>query len=384
MCNPPARNAPALHPMKILCVEQFRDLGGGQLSLLDLLPGLRDRGWEPVVAIPGDGPLAERVRSLGFEIELFDAPGYTNGKKRAMDVARYAAQAPKLTHAITQLIVNRRAGLLYVNAARVLPMASFAARRCSIPLVFHCHNRVSQRIAVTLLGHSLKLGRALVISCCKYSAEPLRPYVPEQALSVIYSGVADTCSSRPASESRRQRIGVIGRVEPEKGQIEFVTAARLLLKDFPDARFVVVGAPLFAGHRYFDKVLEASRGLPIEFLGWQPDVSSVLARLDVLVVPSGSLDAAPRVIPEAFSAGVPVVAFPSGGIPELVRDGYNGFLAAGFAPAALAERIGFVLQLDQPSRQSVATTARNCWRNRHSLEGFRRNVCNFIAGAASN
>lgn len=76
--------------MKILCLEQFRDLGGGQLSLIDLLPGLRDRGWEPVVAIPGEGPLAERVRSLNFDIELFDAPTYTNGRKRAIDMARYA------------------------------------------------------------------------------------------------------------------------------------------------------------------------------------------------------------------------------------------------------------------------------------------------------
>lgn len=369
--------------MKILCVEQFRDLGGGQLSLLDLLPGLRDRGWEPVVAVPGEGPLAERVRNLRFEVELFDAPKYTNGRKRAMDVARYATEAPKLTRVITQLVAARKSDLLYVNASRVLPMASLAARQCSIPLVFHCHNRVSQRIAVTLLGMSLKLGRALVISCCKYSAEPLRPYVSEQALSVIYNGVADTRSFRTAPKSNYHRIGVIGRIEPEKGQIEFVTAARSLSKDFQDCQFVVVGAPLFAGHRYFDRVLEASRGLPIQFLGWQHDISSVLANLDVLVVPSGSLDAAPRVILEAFAAGVPVVAFPSGGIPELVRDGYNGFLAAALTPAALAERIRFVLQLDERSRQSIVANARNCWRDRHSLEGFRRNVCDFIAGAAS-
>jgi glycosyltransferase involved in cell wall biosynthesis len=368
--------------VKILCFEQFRDLGGGQLSLLDLLPGLRDRGWEPVVAIPGEGPLAEQVRGLRFDVELFEAPAYTNGRKRIADVARYATEAPKLTHLIMQLIADHKADLLYVNASRMLPMASLAARRRSIPLVFHCHNRVSQRIAVTLLGTSLKLGRALVISCCQYSAEPLRRYVPAQALSVIYSGVADTRSSRPTPKSSHHRIGVIGRIEPEKGQIEFVAAARLLLQTFPDCHFVVVGAPLFGSHRYFDRVHEASRGLPIQFVGWQRDVPSVLSDLDVLVVPSGSLDSAPRVILEAFAAGVPVVAFPSGGIPEIVRDGCNGFLAAALTPAALAERISFVLQLDECSRQSVVTNARNCWRDRHSLEGFRQKVSNFIARAA--
>jgi glycosyltransferase involved in cell wall biosynthesis len=282
-----------------------------------------------------------------------------------------------------QLIAAHKPNLLYVNASRMLPMASLVARRRSIPLVFHCHNRVNQRIAVTLLGTSLKLGRALVIACCKYSAEPLRPYVPEQALSIIYNGVADMRSALPALTNTRRRIGVIGRIEPEKGQMEFVAAARELLQTFPDCHFVVVGAPLFGGLRYFNSVVEASRGLPIRFLGWQPDIPSVLSGLDVLVVPSGSLDSAPRVILEAFAAGVPVVAFPSGGIPEIVEDGYNGFLAAALTPVSLAERISAVLKLDDSSRRLVVANGRNCWRDRHSLEGFRRAVSDFIAQAAS-
>lgn len=349
------------------------------MSLLDVLPGLRDRGWEPVVAIPGEGALAERVRSLDCDVELFDAPVYASGRKRAVDVFRYATSAPKLTQRITQLAVARKADMLYVNASRMLPIASVAARRSSIPLVFHCHNRVTQRTAVTLLGASLKFGQALVISCCKYSAEPLRPYVPEQALSIIYNGVADTHLARSSPKGKHCRIGVIGRIEPEKGQMEFVAAARLLLQTFPACRFVVVGVPLFGGTHYFDRVREASRGLPIEFPGWQPDVPSVLSSLDLLVVPSSSIDAAPRVILEAFAAGVPVVAFPSGGIPEIVRDGYNGFLASKSTPEALTERISFVLRLNAGAQQSVIFNARNCWRDRHSLEGFRRDVTNFIA-----
>ena len=365
--------------MKILCIEQFRELGGGQMSLLDLLPGLRDRGWEPVVAIPGEGALSKRVRELGCEVELFDAPAYPSGKKRSVDLLRYATDAPKLTQRITQLAAMSRADLLYVNASRMLPVASFAARRRSIPLVFHCHNRVTQQAAVTLLGRSLKFARARVISCCRYSAEPLRSYVPPQSLSVVYNGVADTRLAPSRPQEKQCRIGVIGRVEPEKGQIEFVTAARLLLQTHPACRFVVVGAPLFGGTRYFDRVLESSRGLPVEFPGWQADIASVLASLDLLVVPSGSTDAAPRVIPEAFAAGVPVVAFPSGGIPEIVRDGYNGFLAPGFTAEALAERMSFVLQLDEAGRQSVIASARSCWQSRYSLERFRRDVCDFLA-----
>jgi glycosyltransferase involved in cell wall biosynthesis len=353
------------------------------MSLLDLLPGLLDRGWEPVVAIPGEGALADRVRTLRCDVEMFDVPEYASGRKRAVDMFRYATGAPKLTQRITQLAVARKAEMLYVNGSRMLPIASFVARQRSLPLVFHCHNRVTQRAAVTLLGASLKVGQAVVISCCKYSAEPLRPYVPEGALSVIYNGVRDAGSTRPGPSGKHCRIGVIGRIEPEKGQMEFVAAARLLLQTHPACRFVIVGVPLFGGTRYFDRVLEASRSLPIEFSGWQSNIPSVLSNLDLLVVPSSSFEATPRVILEAFAAGVPVVAFPSGGIPEIVRDGFNGFLASKSTPEALAERISWVLQLDPGALQSVIVNARNCWQDRHTIEGFRRDVGNFIALATA-
>lgn len=352
------------------------------MSLLDVLPGFRERGWEAAVVIPGEGMLAKRVRDLRFDVELFEGFAYTNGAKRAADVARYMTEAPRMTQLIAKLLIARKADLLYVNASRMLPMASLAARGRSIPLVFHCHNRVVQRMAVTLLGKSLQLARALVISCSKYSAEPLRRYVPEKALSVIYNGVADTQICPPAKAKGFYRVGVVGRIEPEKGQMEFIEAAHLLRRSFPTCQFVVVGAPLFGGLRYFERVLKASRGLPIEFPGWLTDIPAVLSELDVLVVPSGPLDSTPRVILEAFAAGVPVVAFPSGGIPEIVQDGKNGFLTATSTPVALAQRISSVLRLDECSRQCVVTNARNCWRDRHSVEGFRGQVTDFVARAA--
>ncbi|MBV8834273.1 MAG: glycosyltransferase family 4 protein [Acidobacteriaceae bacterium] len=369
--------------MNILCIEQFRELGGGQLTLLDLLPGLRDRGWQPVVAVPGEGALAKRIRELHCDVELFDVPAYPNGKKRTLDLLRYATGAPKLTERITRLAAQRNSDMLYVNASRMLPIAALIARRWSIPLVFHCHNRLTQRAAVTLLGRSLRMAHARVISCCSYSAEPLRPYLSNEALAVLYNGVADTRVGGSRSHRTSFRIGVIGRVEPEKGQTEFVAAARILLEAHPRSTFVVVGAPLFGGTRYLDRTVALSRGLPIEFMGWQDDIPSILSGLDLLAVPSGSADATPRVILEAFAAGVPVVAFPSGGIPEIVKDGYNGFLTSKSTPEGLAERMSFVLRLDPVVRQSVVSNARTCWQSRHSLENFRRDVCDFIALALS-
>ena len=96
--------------------------------------------------------------------------------------------------------------------------------------------------------------------------------------------------------------------------------------------FVVCGDALFSSPHYSRRVRAEAEGLPIEFTGWRDDIRDVLSTLDLVVVPSSRVEATTRVILEAFSAGIPVVAFRSGGIPEIVEDGVTGVLSAPTAP----------------------------------------------------
>ena len=176
-------------------------------------------------------------------------------------------------------------------------------------------------------------------------------------------------------------IGVIGRVEPEKGQMEFMAAVRILAAEFPDCRFIVAGGPLFSGPGYLEGVKRAARSLPIEFVGWQEDIGAVFSKLDLLVVPSADIDSTPRVVIEAFSGGIPVVAFPAGGIPEIVEDGQTGFLASGRSPAALAARIRSVLLMDPVRLREVVGRARDAWQGRFTLQRFQQDVAAVIQQA---
>src|SRR5689334_21570321 len=175
--------------MRILCLEQFSNLGGGQLSLLDLLPALRRRGHWPLVATPGEGRLTHFVRKAGFEVNTFSASSYGNGRKTLFDVTRYVCESPKLVRAIARMLADNRIDLLYVNGPRLLPAAALAGRLRRLPLVFHCHNRIVQAAGVFAMGESLRLSRARVIACCRYAAEPIRPYVKPEHLLVLYNGV---------------------------------------------------------------------------------------------------------------------------------------------------------------------------------------------------
>lgn len=364
--------------MNILCVEQFSNLGGGQLALIGLLPAFRERGWRVRVALPGDGPFAAKIRELHTAIDILPSGSYANGRKTLRDAARYTREMPKWRRAIDRLLADHKIDLLYVNGPRLLPAASLAARQRSVPLIFHCHNRITQPAAILAAGQALRISRARVVACCHFAAEPLRPYMDADSLSVLYNGVAPLEAIGKTPASRLRRIGVIGRIDPEKGQMDFIQAAHLLIRKFPDCTFFLAGAATFSNNEYFDRVVQASEGLPVHFMGWQNDIVDVFSSLDLLVVPSTPVDAAPRVIVEAFAARVPMVAFASGGIPEIVENDVTGFLTDAGTPEALARRMGDVMTMDPEGLHSVVDAAYKSWLTNYTLDAYQQRVSDLL------
>jgi glycosyltransferase involved in cell wall biosynthesis len=369
--------------MNILFLDQFSSIGGGQRSLLELLPMLAERGWNGRVAVPSEGAYSRQLRACGFPVDLVPCGAYTTWHKNALDIARYTWETPQITRKIFELVAAHKITLLYVNGPRLLPAAALVARRLSIPLLFHSHHRLLQGAGLRVAGESLRWARAEVVACCTFAAQPLQPYLAEDKIRIVYNGVPEMCSRRARRNGPPRRIGVIGRIEPEKGQMEFIGAARILAKEFADCEFLVTGAPLFSSTGYSERVRVAARDLPFHFSGWEHDISSVFASLDMLVVPSTPADSTPRVVVEAFSAGVPVVAFAAGGIPEIIKDGQTGFLASGSSAEALAARIRSVLQMDSGRLRETVWEARKAWHDRYTLAHFQQQVADVIAQVSS-
>jgi len=143
---------------------------------------------------------------------------------------------------------------------------------------------------------------------------------------------------------------------------------------------VVCGDARFSSEAYSRRVCAEMHGLPIQFLGWRDDASAVLSALDLLVVPSALTDATPLVILEAFSAGVPVVAFRSGGIPEIVEDGVTGVLCPP-DPAQLACVLLEMMQRGRTFVDSLARQAKAAFAKRFSLERYQSEVLQVVRGA---
>lgn len=361
--------------MNILFLDQFSDMGGAQRCLVDLLPAIQQRGWSAHLAAPANGALRELGRPYCASME--DLPGgpFHSGRKRGMDLLRFLYQLPVQARTIANVIAARGIDVVYVNGPRLLPAVALAAR--GRPLVFHAHSRISQSLASRLAGACLKRDDVTVIASSTFVAEPLRKYVPAERMRLVYAGVTG-CETVPRMNDGFLRIGIIGRIAPEKGQLEFLQAARLVLPDWPRSKFVICGAPLFSDPSYAASVRSLASGLPVEFLSWQDDVFPILSNLDLLVVPSGPDENTPRVILEAFAVGVPVVAFRQGGIPEIVEDGRTGWLVDP-EPEALAAKIREIARKPDELK-TVARQARLTWSQKYSVERYQQEIVEILEG----
>lgn len=368
--------------MKVLVLDQYSDPGGAQRMLLDLLPAISEQGWHAAVALPGTGKVFHRVRALGVEACDLPCGPYSSGRKSPVDLWRFQAEMPRLARRIRHLARQFAPDLVYINGPRLLPAAALARLEC--PALFHAHIRVSQGAARLLAGLSLRLLNANVVAVCRNVADAWRPFVEGNRIPVIYNGVAGPEREPVRTPAGPPRVGCVARIAPEKGQREFVAAAAKIHVALPDARFVVAGAPLFSdpGAVSYERLVRKAAGcMPVEFTGWIEDVYDVIEKLDLLLVPSVWEEPNPRVILEAFAAGVPVLAFPRGGIPEIIEEGRTGFLCSDADDMAI--RAIELLQGDRRRLREVAHAAREAWQRRFTLECWQHQMISVMERCAA-
>jgi len=140
-------------------------------------------------------------------------------------------------------------------------------------------------------------------------------------------------------------VGCVARLSPEKGLDDLLRAAALLRPRWPRLVVLVVGdAPTASQHPEELRRLAASLGLgtSVRFCGYQPDAARLCAEFDIQVVCSRAEPCGLATL-EAMAQGRPLVATASGGSPELVDDGVEGFLVPPQDPGRLAGRLECLL-----------------------------------------
>jgi glycosyltransferase involved in cell wall biosynthesis len=166
-------------------------------------------------------------------------------------------------------------------------------------------------------------------------------------------------------EPGSQIVGVVARLEPEKGHPTLLEAWPLVLRACPDTYLLIVGE----GSRR-DALEAQARELRIAhrvvFTGRRDDVPAVTAALDVAVLPSYR-EAQGMVILEAMALSRPVVASNVGGIPEMIQDGVTGLLVPPHDAEALAAAIVRLL-MNHPLADTLGRAGHDIVHDRFCIE----------------
>jgi glycosyltransferase involved in cell wall biosynthesis len=211
--------------------------------------------------------------------------------------------------------------------------------------------------------------------------------LPPESVRTIYYPVDLPALPEPARREAQRRellaelslppdalvLCIVGRVYPEKGHRVLYEALARLVHAHPRLALLVADKefddpPAF---RAEVQAREAELGLSerVRWLGFRDDVRHVMSLAHVGVIPSLASEVNCRVAVEFFSVGVPVVALPTGALPEVVEPGLSGALAADHTPAALAAALEPLLA-DPGLRERLGAGARRQAETRFSRERF--------------
>ena len=358
-------------PTRVLFLHCSDGGYGADRQLLHLVAGLDRRRYEPLVALPADGILADRLAEAGVRVvrarplaalrrDLLTPRGLAETSRRlARDrraLARVARdEGVRIVHTNSSIVISGQAVADAAGAAHVMHVRE----------VWPGSERAFERALWPLLRR--RILRADAVLCV--SAAAARALRGARHVRVVHDGVAAP-ARLPAHDEARRALGLphdvfvavaVARLSDWKGQDVLLRAlARPELARL--GAFAVVAGDAAPGQERFRRDLERlAEGLALNgrllMLGHRDDVDTIRAAADAEVVPSRRPDALPNSALEAAAAGLPLIGAAGGGQPEIVRDGVTGRLVAPGDPAALAGALAEVAaDPDAARRQARAAT----------------------------
>jgi glycosyltransferase involved in cell wall biosynthesis len=326
-------HAPGTRPIRLLLVVDSLEVGGAERQVVDLAVALRRKGYGVTIACSVAGDLSGALEEAGIPVR----PLLRRLAKRRLSLA-YALR-------LRRLLRKERFDLVHAHIYASVVAAAIATLRSDVPLVITEHTEASWqdwRARWVSRWVYRRVARIIAVSTPIRRRLIERDNVHPDLIAIVPNAVVSTSGPHadaplPAELRERLLVGVVARLQPEKGVAIFLKAAARVAPQFPEAHFVVAGdGPL--RQQLADLAEDLGLKSRVHFLGFRSNASALMKSLDVLVVPSLS-EGSPLVTLEAMAAGVPVVASAVGGIPDQMRHDKEGLLIPPGDPDALGDTL---------------------------------------------
>lgn len=351
---------------KIRVLHVLRQASGGMREhVTTLLKKMDSKTFDLMVACPRQTIVDRELVSMGKGIFYVDMCSQTNpiADTRCILQLRDIIKANKVQvvhcHGARAGFLGRAAAILAGAPVTILTVHNF---------VYQSRVPTWQKWACRLTERGLSRGTSRYIAVSRALAEEIARIdgIPEEKIDVVYNGVnlekfnvMLDCKVKTESLGLAPNstiIGTAGRLIATKGVSYFIEAADIIKSRYPGTQFLVVGE---GPERPALERLANRKGLfkDILFAGYRQDFLGILPLMSIFVVPSLS-EGQSLVTLEAMAARRPVVAFSTGGIPELITHNRSGILVPEINHRELAR--GIIHLLENPRlAEKLGNTARS-------------------------
>ena len=312
-------------------IDTARSWRGGQNQVLLTATGLEELGHPAVLVAHEAGELRRRAREglrfLGFSPRSeFDVHAAWQLAKVFGDVQ------PDVVHAHDPMGVALAAMALSMKSGLRKRPLFVAARRVDFHLKRHAFSKWKYRQIDVFIAASRVIAAMLVADG-----------IPADRVVTVHDGVNVSLIAKvPAIDAHAEfwlphgspLIGNVAALVPHKGQRHLIGAAAQIVREIPDARFVIVGEGELR-EQLERQIKDLALDRHVTLAGFRNDAIGLMKSFDLFVMCSVTEGLGSAML-EAMACGTPVVATRAGGIPESITDGESGVLVPPHDDAALA------------------------------------------------
>lgn len=354
-------------PLKVVHLISGGDTGGAKTHVLSLARELQKTIPVRLICFM-EGPFLSEARALGLDIQILK-------QRRRADFS--------VLRELVRIVREEHYDIVHAHGARANLNVALVKRRLGVP----CITTVHSDYRLDFIGNIYK---ALVYTPLNSVAlrhfdyyvtvaRPVREVLikrgfPADRIFTITNGIDFDAELRTLPRatalatagldvpSDAPLIGIVGRLAPVKDHPTFLRAAATVLRERPDAHFLIIGD---GEERPRLEELAAQLGIAahVHFLGYRADPNPLMSAFDVNVLTSRNEGGLPYALLEGARLRLATVSTTVGGVRDMIRDGETGLLFAPGDDAALARHL--LALLGEPGRRRLLGENLYQYANRH-------------------
>jgi len=332
-------------PMFSILHTEWSKSWGGQVQRIVLeCSKMMALGHRMAIACQPGSPLAKNAREKGIPVEEVRIRGQ-------FDV--------RAIRDIYQVIKKYRITVVNTHSSRDNWVGSLAAKLAGVPLLVRTrHHPVPISNSPLNFIHKLADGFIATGEAVRAGLVCDNLFAAERVISIPTGVSLERFSLGTESLPLKRALGIepatrvvtmVSRLGKTKRHDLFVEAARMILNELTDVKFLIVGDGMMQ-ESIQQKITEHNLSKDVLMTGYRADIPEIMAASDVVVLTSDS-EGVPQVLTQAMAMQRPVVAAPIGAIPDLIEDGVTGLFAEAGNARSFADKIVMLLRDDSLSRK---------------------------------